>query len=58
VAKVVKKRSLAREIGIALTLKGAALAALYFAFFADWRRQPVTPETMAALISGPAPAAR
>jgi len=54
----VKKRSLAREIGFALTLKAAALAALYFAFFAGSHRQPVTPESMAKLISGRAPAAR
>jgi len=53
-----KKRSLAREIGLAMTLKVAAISALYFAFFASPHRPHVTPETMAALISGSVPAAR
>ena len=53
-----KNRSPPAEIGLALTLKAAGLAALYFGFFAGADRLHVTPETMASLISGPAPAAR
>jgi hypothetical protein len=56
--RLLKKRSLAREISLALTLKVAALAALYFAFFSASHRPHVTPETMAALVSSAAPAAR
>jgi len=53
-----KKRSLGREISFALTLKVAAIAALYFAFFSASHRPHVTPKTMAALVSGAPPAAR
>jgi hypothetical protein len=53
-----KKRSLTKEISLALMLKVAAIAALYFAFFAGPHRPHVTPQTMAALITGSAPAAR
>jgi hypothetical protein len=53
-----KKRSLGREIGLVLALKAAAIAALYFAFFAGAHRPHVTPQSVAALISAPRPAAR
>jgi len=48
----VKKRSLAREIGFALTLKAAALAALYFVFFAGSQR--IGPSSSPALLSSSA----
>ncbi|WP_425351468.1 cytochrome oxidase putative small subunit CydP [Methylocystis bryophila] len=40
-----------------LAVKAAAIAALYFAFFAGSHRPHVTPQTMTALISGPVPPA-
>jgi hypothetical protein len=53
-----QKRSLAREISLALTIKVAAIVAIYFAFFAGPHRPHVTPESMAAYIYGPTPAQR
>jgi len=47
---------LAWEIGAALGLKVAALAALYFLFFDHARKPVVTPAKMAAHLAGaPAP---
>ncbi|MFY9658697.1 MAG: cytochrome oxidase putative small subunit CydP [Methylocystis sp.] len=53
-----KKCSLGREISLALTLKVAAIAVLYYAFFSGPHRPHVTPQSVAALISAPMPATR
>lgn len=51
-----QRRRLAWEIGAALVLKIAALAALYLLFFDHARKPVVTPASLAAHLAGaPAP---
>jgi len=50
------RHPLAREIVVVLAVKAAALALLYFAFFAPPHRPEVTPAAMDRLLFGIVPA--
>lgn len=49
------KRSLSRDIGVALAFKALALAALYFLFFDRSHKTQVTPAKMAAYLADKQP---